>query len=72
MRKQVLRRLSPWDQSHDEGERVVDYDGEVYDLRESHGRNKRSSGELTPVRPSAAKHSKAVCIEGIWYWERRA
>ena len=70
MRKQVKGRLNLWGMDQEAGERVFDFKGIVFDLRESNGRNKRAEGELTPVIARPQKRGAvAVCIDGVWFWE---
>lgn len=46
---QPIRVSDDWDEDAEPGDRVL-YRGWPHDLRESTGRNKRATGELTPVR----------------------
>lgn len=71
MRKQVSGFLKSWDHDLEPGQRVFDsFDGKVYDLCESNGRNKAASGELSYKEPVAQKKGKiATEINGIWYWQ---
>lgn len=67
MRKQIVGRFNPWNFDAEVGDRVIDFGDNVYDLRESRGRNKAALGELTPVLVKTNK--KAVNIDGVWYWK---
>lgn len=73
LRKQPVARMDPWNFSLEPGDRVFEWRGAdqafMYDLRESHGRNKRAAGELTPYRVTKDGIARrARRIDGIWYW----
>jgi hypothetical protein len=70
MRKQPSGFYNPWNQSAEVGDRFVcSQTKRVYDIRESHGRNKAAMGELTPVLASASKKGLIPFLfGGSWYW----
>ena len=71
MRKQVTGRFNSRDFSLEPGDRVYSsIDGKVYDLYESNGMDKVSSGELSYREPAAQKAGKvAIKIDSVWYWK---
>lgn len=75
LRKQPRCRRNDWNMDLEPDDRVFDSrpvsEGAwMYDLRESKGRNKRDSGELTPVlvKKNGKPRLAALCDDGNWYW----
>ena len=71
MRKQVSGVFDPRNFDLEPGQRVYsNVDGKVYDLYESTGRNKSSSGELSYREPKSQKEGKiAENVNGVWFWK---
>jgi len=71
MRKQITGYYNARNFNAEVGDRVLHlYDGKVFDLQESSGKNQRDAGELYPreVRPPKAG-ARAVRINDVWFWE---
>jgi hypothetical protein len=75
IRKQPVGPLNPWNFSLQPGDRVWKMDhteGTVtmHDLRDSTGRDKAATGELTPhvVKKNGNPRLAAIGDDGFWYW----
>lgn len=68
MKKQVIGIYNPWNFDLEHGDRVIDSQGNVFDLYESKGSCKVAAGELS-YRLVSSKRKKAVKINNIWYWK---
>jgi len=77
MRKQPVGGRNDWNHNLEEGDRVYTWVSDetvvMDDLVVSRGKNKRASGELTPVRVcSNGKARIAIRKDGVWYWRPAA
>lgn len=71
MKKQPTGIFNSWDQSIEPGVRLYDpINKKVYDIYESSGWFKRTSGVLSTREPKLQKQGKIpIEINEIWYWD---